>query len=162
VRGYPLQALSEAWGAGPALAVTSVFFGLMHAGNPDVGPVGVLDTGLAGVFIGALYLRTGSLWWASGAHMAWNWTHGFLADMQVSGLEIADAPGVVAHVRGPVMVSGGSFGPEGSLLTAAVLVVAAVWAWRTPRLHPTAAAREVPPLGRLREVGGGEDPRANR
>ena len=155
LRGYPLQAMAEAWGAGPALLVTSVLFGLMHAGNPDVSIIGVVDTGLAGVFLAALYLRTGSLWWTSGAHAAWNWTHGFLADMQVSGLEVADAPGVVAHVRGSALLSGGSFGPEGSVLTAGVLVAASLWAWNTRRLRPTAAAREVPSLGRLRELPGG-------
>jgi uncharacterized protein len=162
VRGYPLQALSESWGAAPALLATSVLFGLLHAGNPDVGTVGLIDTGLAGVFIGVLYLRTGSLWWASGAHMGWNWAHGFLADLPVSGLEVADAPGIAAHVRGPALLSGGAFGPEGSLLTAGVLLVAVAWAWSTDRLRPTTAAREAPPLGPLREFGMGRARDAGR
>ena len=37
LRGYPLQALTEAWGAAPALGVTAVMFGLLHIGNPGIG-----------------------------------------------------------------------------------------------------------------------------
>ena len=40
LRGYPLQALAEVWGAAWALVVTSVVFALLHLPNPGVGWVG--------------------------------------------------------------------------------------------------------------------------
>jgi membrane protease YdiL (CAAX protease family) len=149
LRGYPLQALAEAWGPLIALLLTSATFGLLHAANPEVGWVGLLNTGLAGVFLGALYLRTGSLWWASGAHAGWNWAHGFLLDLPVSGLDIADQPLLEGRTQGPELLSGGGFGPEGSLLTTGVLVAATVWTWRTERLSPAPWTLETPPLARL-------------
>jgi hypothetical protein len=149
LRGYPLQALAEAWGPVIALLLTSATFGLLHAGNPDVGWTGVLNTGLAGVFLGALYLRTGSLWWASGAHAGWNWTHGYLLDLPVSGLDIADQPLLEGRTQGPELLSGGGFGPEGSLLTTGVLLAATAWTWRTGRLSPAPWTQETPPLARL-------------
>jgi membrane protease YdiL (CAAX protease family) len=152
IRGYPLQALSEAWGPALALLLTSAGFGLLHANNPDVGWVGLLNTALAGLFLGALYLRTGSLWWPSGAHLGWNWSHGFLLDLPVSGLDVADAPGLVSRTTGSTLLSGGAFGPEGSLLTAAVLLASTAWVWKTRRLAPSSAAREASPLARLKEI----------
>ena len=149
LRGYPLQALSEAWGPPVALLLTSALFGLLHAGNPEVEWVGVVNTGLAGVFLGALYLRTGSLWWASGAHAGWNWTHGFLLDLPVSGLDIADQPLLEGRARGPELLSGGGFGPEGSLLATATLLAATAWTWRTERLAPARWTLDTPPLARL-------------
>jgi hypothetical protein len=122
----------------------------LHSGNPGVSGAGILNTGLAGVFLGALYLRTGSLWWPTGAHLGWNWTHGFLLDLPVSGLDLADTPWMDSRAVGPDFISGGSFGPEGSWITAAVLVCASLWAWNTRRLVPSASAIEAPPLGRLR------------
>lgn len=135
-RGYPLQALAEAMGRGPALVATSVLFGAVHLQNPGADWIGALNVTVAGLLLGGLVLRTGSLWWASGAHLGWNWAHGFIADLPVSGLDLVDAPYVVARPLGPGWLSGGGFGPEGSLLTTAVAGAAAAWVWWTPRLGP--------------------------
>ena len=151
LRGYPLQALSEAWGPATALLLTSAAFGLLHIGNPEVSWVGITNTATAGLFLGALYLRTGSLWWTTGAHLGWNWTQGFLLDLPVSGVDVANAPWIKGTAVGSEVLSGGAFGPEGSVLVTGALVCAAAWVWRTPRLTPTPAARAVPPLARLRE-----------
>jgi len=152
LRGYPLQALAESWGPAPALVVTSVVFGLLHAGNPEVSMVGLLNTGLAGLFLGALYLRTGSLWWPSGAHLGWNWAHGFVLDLPVSGLDVANVPLLDGYARGAEVLSGGAFGPEGSVLTSGVLIAATAWAWNTRRLRPVSALSDAPPMARLRMV----------
>lgn len=151
-RGYPLQALSEAWGPGVGLALTSAGFGLLHSGNPSVGWVGLLNTSLAGLFLGALYLRTGSLWWPSGAHLGWNWSHGFLLDLPVSGLDVVDTPGLTSRASGPALLSGGTFGPEGSLLASLVVVAFTGWVWTTPRLTPSAAAVNARPIARLKGI----------
>lgn len=143
LRGYPLQALAEAWGPRWALTVTSVGFGLMHVANPGVTILGVVGIVAAGVFLGGLYLRTGSLWWASGAHLGWNWALGFAADLPVSGLDVVDAPGLVARMEGPGWLSGGGFGPEGSVVGTALLLGAAGWTLRTGRLGRTPSLREV-------------------
>ena len=73
------------------------------------------------VFLGVVYLKTASLWWATGAHLGWNWAHGFLADLPVSGLELVDAPLLEPVTGGPDWLSGGSFGPEGSVVSTLVL-----------------------------------------
>ena len=133
LRGYPLQALAEVWGAAWALVVTSVVFALLHLPNPGVGWVGLLNITGAGLFLGALFLRTGSLWWASGAHLGWNWSHAFLADLSVSGLDLVDAPLVEPVLSGPAWLSGGGFGPKGSVLATVALFTAATWVWRGGR-----------------------------
>jgi membrane protease YdiL (CAAX protease family) len=143
LRGYPLQALSEAWGPGWAVATTSALFGAGHLLNPGVTPLATANVAAAGVFLGVIYLRTGSLWWASGAHLGWNWGTGFLADLPVSGLEIVDAPLVAAVTRGPSWLGGGPFGPEGSVLATLGFLAAAAACWwgRWPRPEEAALAR---------------------
>jgi membrane protease YdiL (CAAX protease family) len=138
IRGYPLQALARSWGPGPALAATSGLFGILHLGNPEAGRLAAVNVALAGVFLGVLVLRTGSLWWAAGAHLGWNWAQGFLADLPVSGLDLVDAPLVGGRLSGPAWLSGGGFGVEGSVLTALVMAAAAWMCWRTDRLRPDA------------------------
>jgi membrane protease YdiL (CAAX protease family) len=146
LRGYPLQALAEAWGPVWSLALTAVVFGALHRANPGVTVVGTLNVVAAGLFLGVVYLRTASLWWATGAHLGWNWAHGYLADVPVSGLELLDAPFYEGVARGPAWLGGGSFGPEGSLVATVVVLAASALCWRAAWLTPSPAARAVRPL----------------
>jgi membrane protease YdiL (CAAX protease family) len=146
MRGDLIQALAEAWGGGWALWVTSFLFGILHLGNPNTSWVGLLNILVAGLFLGVIYLRTASLWWATGAHLGWNWTHGFLADLPVSGLELVDTPLLEPVTRGPDWLSGGSFGPEGSVVSTAVLLVWTVLLWNSSWLKPGDRAKAARPL----------------
>jgi membrane protease YdiL (CAAX protease family) len=156
MRGYLLQALAEAWGGGWALWITSGLFGVLHLGNPNTTWIGLANIVVAGLFLGVVYLKTASLWWASGAHLGWNWAHGFLFDLPVSGLELIDTPMLEPSTRGADWLSGGPFGPEGSVLATVVLAVTSLVLWRTPWLRPGQRAREVQPLIlAVRDVGPG-------
>lgn len=146
VRGYPLQALVEAWGAGWGLLVTSALFGLMHLGNPSVTPLAAANVAVAGFWLGVVYVRTGSLWWATGAHLGWNWAGAWLADLPVSGLELFDAPLYEGVTRGPAWLGGGAFGPEGSVLATAALAAASWLCWRSGWLRPGPEVRAARPL----------------
>jgi len=146
LRGYPLQALGEAWGPWIALAVTSAIFGLLHLPNPGVGALSTVNVAVAGLLLGVVYVRTLSLWWATGAHLGWNWAHGYLVDVPVSGLEVIDAPLYEGQAAGPSWLGGGSFGPEGSVVTTFVVLGAAAALWFGPWLQPEPAALKTEPL----------------
>jgi len=61
-----------------ATVITSGLFFLAHTGNSGEDMVGLVLVFAAGVvFVVALW-RTGSLWWAIGFHMAWDWAQSFL------------------------------------------------------------------------------------
>lgn len=158
-RGYPLQALAKAWGRGPALVVTSLGFGLLHLANPGLTAVALANLVVAGAFLGVVYLRTGSLWAASAAHLGWNWAHAFVVDLPVSGLELVDTPLWDGVVHGAEWHGGGAFGPEGSVLTTVVAAGATALLWWGPSPSPGEAARAARPLTPL---PGGEDPDPER
>jgi hypothetical protein len=113
-RGYPFMVLRESAGPVVALVVTAVAFGAAHVDNPGVGVVPVAMVILAGLFLGAVLLVTGSLWAAVAAHLAWNWTLGAALHSAVSGLPFV-APGYHTVDAGPDWVTGGAWGPEGGL-----------------------------------------------
>jgi membrane protease YdiL (CAAX protease family) len=152
LRGYPIQAIAEVHGPTAALLVTSAVFGALHLTNPNVTWIGTLNVTVAGAFLGVVYLKTLSLWWATGAHLGWNWTHGYLADVPVSGLELMDAPLYEGTVSGPEWLGGGAFGPEGSLVATAVLFVVTLLCWRSRALRPSATALAARPLAAPRAV----------
>jgi len=145
-RGYLFQALAEAWGGLTALWVTSLAFGLIHLTNPNTSVIGIGNIVVAGLFLGAVYLKTASLWWATGAHIGWNWALGFLGDLPVSGLELVNTPMYEPVVGGPQWISGGAFGPEGSILATVLVALATYLIWKSPAFKPGNDAIDVRPL----------------
>src|SRR5688572_20050164 len=62
MRGYVFSVLRRTAGWKAALIVTSVVFGLLHAGNPGADVQSMVAVIVAGFFLGAVFLATGSLY----------------------------------------------------------------------------------------------------
>ncbi len=147
VRGYPQFALTTGMGFWPSAVLLSTLFGLGHAFNPGESKIAVAGTFLVGLFWCFSLLRTGSLWFAVGMHAAWNWGQSFLYGVPDSG---HPAVGALMHpfIRGPEWLSGGSAGPEGSVLD--LLLTLLLWvmlAARFPRVASCEAGHhDSPPI----------------
>lgn len=110
-RGIAFRLLEEWLGSAAALVISSAFFGLVHGMNPNASWFATLAIALeAGVLLAAAYMLTRSLWFATGVHIAWNWTQGALFGVAVSGAEVA--PLLESRVEGPEAWTGGAFGAE--------------------------------------------------
>ena len=116
-RGYLFAVLSESLGWRPALAVTSLLFGLLHIPNNGATVESITMVTLAGVFLGAIVLATGSLYAAWMAHFAWNWAMAVPLHSPVSGFPLA-TPNYQLLDAGPRWLTGGAWGPEGGLAAA--------------------------------------------
>ncbi len=114
-RGYIFALLREAAGWKTALAVTSIAFGLMHVANPGANWQSLSVVLLAGFFLGAIVLVTGSLYAATLAHFAWNWFIAAMLHMPVSGVPVVGSPDYRVVETGPDWLTGGSWGPEGGV-----------------------------------------------
>lgn len=125
-RGVLFRVVEERTGTGIALVATAVVFGAMHLANPEATVWGAVAIAVeAGGMLGAAYAATRTLWLPIGLHVGWNFAAAGIFGTVVSG---NDTPqGLLAGVTsGPVLLSGGEFGPEGSLfavLAGAVLTV---------------------------------------
>ncbi|MCC4599323.1 CPBP family intramembrane metalloprotease [Xanthomonas melonis] len=139
MRAAILRLLWRAFGPWAAFAVSSAIFGLSHLGNPNATVLAAICIALeAGVMLGAFYALTGRIWVSIGAHIAWNFTQGYLFGAAVSGITSGAAIArSVPNPAMPEMLTGGVFGPEASLPAALVCLVVGlsiVWmAWRAGR-----------------------------
>jgi membrane protease YdiL (CAAX protease family) len=113
-RGYAFRALADGAGAWVALTVTSVLFGLVHLGNAGATAQSTALVTAAGYFLGAVLLRTRSLYAAWAAHWGWNWTMAALFHVAVSGTAFP-TPDYRVVDAGPDWLTGGVWGPEGGL-----------------------------------------------
>jgi membrane protease YdiL (CAAX protease family) len=131
-RGVLFRVFEDRAGTWISLVATGLLFGAMHLVNPDASAWGALAIAVeAGFMLAAAYAATRTLWLPIGIHFGWNFAAAGIFGTEVSG---SGAPqGILAGTTsGPVVVSGGAFGPEGSvfavlagvLLTTVLMVVA--------------------------------------
>jgi membrane protease YdiL (CAAX protease family) len=120
-RGYLRRALADGAGEWAALVVTSVLFGLVHLTNAGATPRSTALVTLAGFFLGAVLLRTRSLYAAWAAHWGWNWTMAALLHVPVSGIPFP-VPDYRVVDAGPDWATGGVWGPEGGAAAAAAMI----------------------------------------
>lgn len=122
-RGIFFRLLEKAAGTVIALAVTSLFFGLVHMANPNASLLAALAIALeAGIMLGAAFMLTRRLWLAIGIHFAWNFAQGGIFGVPVSGISL---PGLLQpRIAGPELLTGGPFGVEASLLALALCLLA--------------------------------------
>jgi uncharacterized protein len=123
-RGYSQFTLGRGMGFWPAAIALACAFGLTHLRNGGEHWPGLLAAAFIGFFFCLTLLRTGNLWFAIGFHAAWDWGETFLYSVPDSGMV---APGhlLSSSLHGPDWLSGGSVGPEGSVLC--FLVIALFW-----------------------------------
>ncbi len=98
----------------------------------------------AGLLLAAAFMLTRRLWLCIGFHMAWNYTQSAIFSGIVSGN--APAPGLIrSNIRGPEILTGGSFGMEASLVAFAVCtatgIVLLVMAARRGLIRPPFPSR---------------------
>jgi|SRR5215472_13930431 len=121
-RGYALFTLADGMGFWPAAIVLALLFGYVHMSNNGESRVGILDVCLFAVFAAVTLRLTGNLWMAVGAHAGWDWGQSFVYGVSDSG-NPAVGHLLNSRVQGPDWLSGGSVGPEGSVLSSVTLVL---------------------------------------
>lgn len=129
-RGILFRIVEERTGTWIALTLTGLVFGLMHLGNPHANLWGVLAIAVeAGGMLAAAYAATRTLWLPIGLHFGWNFAAVGIFSTEVSGQN--SAQGLLdAATSGPTLLTGGAFGPEGSLYAVVfglLLTVAFMW-----------------------------------
>jgi len=121
-RGYTLFTLSRGIGFWPTAIALSALFGWVHLGNAGESWRGGLSAGLIGLFFCFTVRRTGTLWFAIGLHASWDWAQSYVYGVADSGM-MAQGHLLNPSFHGPAWLTGGTVGPEGSLLVFAVLAL---------------------------------------
>lgn len=131
-RGYTQFILTRGMGFWPAALLLSAAFGAIHLGNKGEAWIGALAAACIGLFFCLTLRRTGSLWFAVGMHASWDWGESFLYSVPDSG-QVAPGHLLGSSFHGSRWLTGGSVGPEGSVLV--FVLIAAMWVL-FDRLYP--------------------------
>jgi uncharacterized protein len=124
-RGYLLFSLAKRMRFWPAAILISVMFGAAHLSNHGETPLGIAQVVGTGLLFCFMIRRTGNLWFALGYHAMWDWAQSFFYGTPDSGL-VSVGRYLNSSVQGPDWLTGGSAGPEGSVLALVVLLLCAL------------------------------------
>jgi uncharacterized protein len=124
-RGYAQFTLATGIGFWPAAAVLSALFGLVHLSNIGENLFGTLSVVTFGLLLCLFLRRTGTLWCAVGFHLAYNWSQTFFYGVPDSGLTPSHNLFNVT-LNGSQWLTGGTVGPEASVIGPLVLAVVAI------------------------------------
>jgi membrane protease YdiL (CAAX protease family) len=130
-RGWMLSALGAKFGTVAAVIVSSLVFMLLHF-ERHAPLLFFLNTFLFASFACSWSLRTGNIWGVMGWHSTWNWLLGTGFGVLVTGLD-THMPALLIKLTpvGPVWLTGGAQGSEGSVVCTVIFVCGIAWnIWR--------------------------------
>ncbi|MFC2135502.1 lysostaphin resistance A-like protein [Bacteroidota bacterium] len=120
-RGWQFQVIGIRYKPWIGALVSSIFFAVLHGFNKGVSVLAVFNLFLFALLLVLYVMNDGSIWSACGWHSAWNWTMGNVFGLEVSGTGIS-ATLFDLETTGHDLITGGSFGPEGSIFSTFVLL----------------------------------------
>ncbi len=144
MRGWIMPIFAARFGLPVGILVSTLLFTLGHVVNIAISPelaLGILNVFLAGLFLALYAVSEKSLWGPCGWHAAWNWTLGQGFGLSVSGADTGAKPlfaDMAATTGAPWWLTGGSFGPEASIVTTLVLLAGCAY-WLRRYRRSTAA-----------------------
>ena len=126
-RGIMFRLLDSQFNLWVALLISAVVFGIAHIINPNATVVSTIGISLAsGVLFGLLFKYYRTLWVPIGIHWSWNFVQGTVTGCPVSGMT-PDYSILKSVTSGPELLTGGSFGPEASIILMILGLVLCIW-----------------------------------
>ncbi|MBQ8392929.1 MAG: CPBP family intramembrane metalloprotease [Clostridia bacterium] len=124
LRGYFMITLARDMKPWSALMISSLMFSLLHAFNPGVSVMGLINIMLFGMFMGIYVFKRGNIWGACAIHTFWNFAQGNIFGSYVSGTSLAPSVFVTSYNPDRLLANGGAFGLEGGAAATIILVLA--------------------------------------
>ncbi|MGT2771976.1 CPBP family intramembrane glutamic endopeptidase [Streptococcus marimammalium] len=122
-RSYLMPHFGKQLGMVKGILLSSVFFTLIHALNPGIGFMPIVNLFLASLVFSLIYYLTESFWLVGAAHAVWNFSQGIIYGSLVSGNPIKESIFTATPIKGMDFISGGSFGFEGGVITSLLGII---------------------------------------
>ncbi|EGY79403.1 CPBP family intramembrane glutamic endopeptidase [Peptoniphilus indolicus] len=121
-RGFLFSGVARKTNILIGIAVSAIFFTVMHLENDGISVIPLIDLFVFGIFAALVMIKTKNIWLVSGFHAAWNCFQGNVFAFPVSGTNVGNAF-INVTTQGPSWLTGGKFGVEGSIISLIVQIV---------------------------------------
>lgn len=114
-----------------AMLISGIVFVIPHLLNPGIDLLSVANIFIVAMLFSVLFLRFDNIWICGGLHTAWNFSQGIIFGFNVSGIQTPTFLNFSQVSQN--LIGGGFFGPESSLITTFVFVIALILAIFYPK-----------------------------
>ncbi|MFK7696979.1 CPBP family intramembrane glutamic endopeptidase [Paenibacillus sp. HJGM_3] len=158
LQGFTQGVLRHRVGLAASILGPALLFTLMHGLNPGAygqGGLPLWNTALFGVLLALCRERTGSLWMPIGLHGTWYAGQGAVFGFPISGTPV---PSIwVPELGASPLLSGGSFGAEGSVFVSGLLAIGILLTlWRRRRVDGVSRPDPAQPAGQFSQEDAGK------
>lgn len=126
IRGWLIPALGRRCNPLAAVLLTGGVFGIIHLMGDGATVLSLINLTLSGYFFALYAISAGNIWGVCGLHFGWNLAQGNVYGLNVSGEQSVNSSLLTTNIIGDNFLTGGDFGPEGSLITTLFLACAIV------------------------------------
>ncbi len=124
-RGVLFRIMEEKLGTYIALLISALVFGLLHVLNPGSSLIDAFSIAVqAGLLLGVAYVYSRNLWLPIMVHFSWDFTESAIYGATLSGT--TSQTFISSKIEGVKWLTGGSFGPEGSLQATIFCLIASL------------------------------------
>jgi len=131
-RGYGFQRFESVVGKYGAALGFAAFYAIVQALQPGSGNASIAVSVAFGLLLSTAYLRTRALWLSWGLNFAWKASRALIFGLAVSGVN-GHSSVVEGDPMGPLWLTGGGYGLDGSWLAVVVLLLAFPLVYRVTR-----------------------------
>jgi CAAX protease family protein len=121
-RGWLFQLTGKKYKPWVGILVTSLLFSALHCANSGINAIAILNLLLYSILLATIVLYDKNIWRVCGWHAAFNWTLNCFW-----GINIGSDEGSISFfnikIEGNDILSGGTAGPEGSIITTIMFFV---------------------------------------
>ena len=125
VRGIIFRIMEEKLGSYVSLTISSLLFGVLHLANPHSTLISSICITTAGFLMGTAFIYSRNLWMPIALHFAWNFTQSGIFGAITSGNDKTKSL-LEAKIQGQEFITGGAFGPEGSIQAIAFCTIGTI------------------------------------
>jgi len=107
--------------------IAAIIFGVVHISNPHYTVISFISASLGGVMYTYAFIYAGNIWAPLGIHFGWNYIQSYLYGFTTSGIEFNSI--LKIEISGNDLITGGEYGPEGSILIIPIRILVIVMIW---------------------------------
>ncbi|MCA5011881.1 MULTISPECIES: CPBP family intramembrane glutamic endopeptidase [unclassified Enterococcus] len=121
-RGMLMNGIAAKKGVWAGVIGNSLFFAVLHLLSPGVTVISFMNILFFGLLFSYIFYKTNNIFVVAALHSVWNFFQGIIFGSEVSGLSSFSSIFKSIPVAGKDLLSGGSFGFEGGIVTTFVLI----------------------------------------
>lgn len=135
-RAFLINSLELRYSSSTSIIYSSIVFAALHFFNNNYTYISAINTFLAGLLLGLLYIKSSSLWLPVFFHFYWNLLQPIMLNSPISGINFEYSIFKIDQSKNLYFLNGGAYGFESTIAATLILVLSLLYFSKIETLNP--------------------------